>query len=133
MIYIHSTHDLCVIFLITELPSLVLSFITDSLNVTRGQRYEVTCVAETTEGLRNPPEILWGDLINTVTVGTQEDIRNTSTRTLVFDPFTEEHETEYNCTACINIDTCNGDPVIVDRCDSSVICLTTNSKWDHQE
>ncbi len=124
-------HDLSVIFLLIELPPLVLSFITDSRNVTRGERYEVTCVAETIEGLRNPPEILWGDFIDTVTVGTQEDIMNISKRTLVFDPFTEEDEKEYNCTACINIDTCNGGTAIVDRCESSVICLTTNSKWDY--
>ena len=103
-----------------------------------GQSYIITCSVEVAEGLRDPADatrVIWTDPDDVIVGGggdiSEEDPVTTGNRTdrlLMFTSFQEDQGGVYNCAGCVSVDSCNGDPFIVDHCDDTSVCITSGSK-----
>ena len=94
---------------------------------------------EVAEGLRdsaNATRVIWTDP-DDVIVGdgggdiSVEDAVTTGDRTnriLTFTSFQEDQGGVYTCAGCVSVNSCNGDPFIVDHCDDTSVCITSGSK-----
>ena len=87
---------------------------------------------EVAEGLRDPADatsVMWTDpdggavsVEDPVTTGNRTD------RILTFTSFQEDQGGVYTCAGCVSVDSCNGDPFIVNHCDDTSVCITSGSK-----
>ena len=89
-----------------------------------GQSYTITCSVEVAEGLRDPADatrVIWTEPDGGIVGGggdvSVEDAVTTGDRTnriLTFTSFQEDQGGVYTCAGCVSVNSCNGDPFIVE-------------------
>ena len=94
---------------------------------------------EVAEGLRDPADatrVIWtepddvivGDGGGDVSVEDPVTTGDRTNRILTFTSIQEDQGGVYTCAGCVSVNSCNGDPFIVDHCDDTSVCITSGSK-----
>ena len=85
-------------------PPLLIGIVEDQTPANAGVEYQLMCEVEAVEGLVYTPQLEWnnahGNLtsVDSVTIGSQESIGNTTRLSLTFNPLNTSHGGSYTCT-----------------------------------